>query len=106
MLERIREKYTLEGIMQYFMNAGSGYPGSHTVADSSNGYTAATGEYCYAIEMYTDAAKFTALSEDSAVASIRLDAGGDGYPAGTVITGKFTSITPAAGTVVGLFIKR
>ena len=110
--KKIEDRYLLEGIMQYFMNAGAGLAGVHSVVDNSNTYVTKdyaleNGQYVYAIEMYTDGVTFTDLDENgSTVAAIRLNAGGDGYPKGSIITGKFTKIVPAADCVCGIFIKK
>lgn len=112
MLNKIKDYYLQEGIMQFFMNAGAGLPGAHSVVDDSNNYVSADygiekGEYVYAIEMYTNGVTFDDLDEDGAtVDTIRLDAGGDGYPKGAIITGKFTKIVPASDCVCGVFIKK
>jgi len=112
MLKKIFDKYLQEGIMQYFMNAGSGMPGSHDIVTDSVTYQSVNygipeGEYVYAIEMYTDGVTFDDLDEEgSTVVARRLNAGGDGYPLGTIITGKFTKIVPATDCVCGIFIKK
>jgi len=112
MLDKIRDLYLKEGIMQYFMNAGSGVPGVHDVITDSAAYVSADyavekGEYVYAIEMYTDGVTFDDLDEDGAtVEARRLNAGGNGYPLGSIITGKFSKIVPATDCVCGIFIKK
>ncbi len=105
MLKKIREKYTAEGILQYFMNAGAGKEGAHSIVDAANPYNASNGDYVFAIETYTDGAKFAELEEGNAVDAVRLDAGGDGYPERAIITGKFTKIITEAGTRVAIFKK-
>ncbi len=112
MKDKIYDKYTAEGVLQFMMNGGGGYPGSHDVINDANNYESTTyanedGEYVYAIEMYTDAASFDTLEEDGAsVSAIRLSGGDDGYPQGTIITGKFSKIVPATDAECGIFIKR
>ena len=107
MEDKIEKKYLLEGIMQYFMNAGAGLAGVHDVVYDSNGYAATGDAYVYAIEMYTAGVVFTTLLEDGApVAPRRLDPDGSGYPLGTIITGKFTRIVVATDAVCGIFIKK
>ena len=91
-----------------FINiAGAGKEGSHVIIDASNPYTAEDNEYVYLIDIYTADAKFDSLKErDSDVDSARLDAGGDGYPAGTFIPGRFSYIKPdSSSTVAGLIMK-
>jgi len=111
MKTKIYDKYTAEGVMQYMMNGGGGYPGSHDVITDAVGYTSTDyadedGEYVYAIEMYTDAASFDVLQEDGVSVNARRLSGGDnGYPQGTIITGKFNKITPATDVECGIFIK-
>jgi hypothetical protein len=112
MKDKIYNKYTAEGVMQYMMNGGGGYPGSHDVINNSNVYNSSSyededGEYVYAIEIYTDGATFTTLEEDgTAVSALRRSGGTNGYPQGTIITGKFNKITPAATHECGIFIKQ
>jgi hypothetical protein len=112
MKDKIYNKYTAEGVMQYMMNAGGGYPGCHDVLNNSNGYDSSSysdedGEYVYAIECYTDGLTFDTLEEDgTSVSALRLAGGTNGYPQGTIITGKFNKITPASGHECGIFIKR
>ena len=87
--------------------AGAGKEGSHIVIDGSNPYIAKEGEYVYLIEVYTADAKFDSLKErGSDVASIRLDAGGAGYPQGSFIPGRFSYIKPdSSSTVAALILK-
>jgi hypothetical protein len=94
--------------LEFMAIAGAGEPGVHTVITSTAPFVGNSGHYVYAMVAYTDGVKFTTLREGklSNVASVRLDAGGDGYPQGELITGKFTAITPEVGSVVGAYIMK
>ena len=112
MKTKIYDKYTAEGVLQFFMNGGAGFPGSHDILNDANTYESTTyndedGEYVYAIAIYTSGATFDTLEEDgTSVSAIRLSGGDDGYPQGVIITGKFSKIVPATDVECAIYIKR
>lgn len=96
-----------KGVVEHFGNAGGGVAGSHGVVNATATFTSTTEAYVYAIQVYSDTAKFTELEEGGAsVAAERLDGGGVGYPKGAVITGRFNKVVPDADTTCGVFIVR
>jgi hypothetical protein len=94
-----------QNIARRVNNSGAGVKGSHIIITTASPFVTDNEKFIYAIETYNDGAAFTVLKEDDeAVAANRLNAGGDGYPARTIITGRFTHITPASGTICAGFV--
>ena len=92
-------------LLKYFELGGVGVTEAHTVVTDTAPFVGNQDYFVYAIVPYTDEAEFTTLKENGIhVDAVRLDAGGVGYPAGIVIPGKFTTITPAAGSVFGVYV--
>jgi len=92
-------------LLKYFELGGVGVAEAHTVLTNAAPFNGNQDYFVYAIVPYTDDVVFTTLQENGQnVAAVRLDAGGVGYPVGTVITGKFTSIVPAVDSVVGVYV--
>ena len=95
-------KSLIAAIQSKALTAGCGTTAAHTPV-TATGWEEED-QYIYAIEMYTDGVIFDELKEDDAdVTALRKNAGGAGYPKGTQITGRFTSVKPASGHVVGAF---
>ena len=91
-------------LYEYFSVVGAGRKGAHVIITSTNPFEGSSTHYVYALETYSDAVTFTSLEEDGEdVESGRLDPGGSGYPERTLITGKFTRVVPASGSVVAGF---
>ena len=88
---------------EFFDIAGAGKEGSHVIINKNNPYTAGKNEYVYMIEVYSADTKFDTLKEVKNVDSIRLDAGGGGYPEGSFIPGRFTYIEPDSNSTVAGF---
>lgn len=91
----------------YLAVAGAGFKDAHDIVTNDRPFEAVGVERVIGIELYSAAGTFTVLKEDGEdVGSHRLDPGDAGYPLGAVITGSFTHITPAVGTVVAIFKAR
>ncbi len=109
-LDPLEQFPELKRVQEHFYRAGAGTKNSHTIITHDSPFEGDNTHYVYAIETYSDEVSFDQLKEaesEDNVASLRLNAGGGGYPPGVIITGKFTKIKPIDGKVVaGYIIKK